>query len=74
MNRNEESRLRCARPESGKGNEADNTLSPDRRTVNRLPYRKRVKLYEADKARLPRRLSPEEYQEAVITLARRWRI
>ena len=73
MSRNEESRLRWARPESGKGNEAKNILPPDRRTVNRLPYRKRVQQYEADKALL-RGLSPEEYQEAVIALARRWRI
>lgn len=76
MNPKKESRSQCwhTGKRQRKRDASKCILPPDRRAVNRLPYRKRVRQYEADKALLPRGLSPEDYQDAIIALARRWRI
>lgn len=41
----------------------------------RIPYRKRVRMYETEKKLLQiRKLTPEEYEEAIKALARKWMI
>lgn len=43
--------------------------------MKRLSYRKRVRMYEAEKKLLQlQALNPAEYEEAVKALARKWRI
>lgn len=43
--------------------------------MKRLSYRARVRMYETEKKLLQRRkLTPEEYTEAVKALARKWAI
>lgn len=43
--------------------------------MKRLPYRARVRMYETEKKLLQyRKLSPEEYEEAIKALARKWAI